>query len=498
MELQFNKTVCPCLQKVISKHQTQELTQELRLTDAMPDIGRILGCWGQVIVRGKEWRTGGMNVSGGVMVWVLYAPEDGSAPQSVDAWLPFQMKWDFPETQRDGNIRVFPYLKGMDCRSISARKMMIRYGLTILGEAVEPVDIDVWHPENIPEDVQLLRQKYPMELPQEAGEKTFLLEEELLLSSNIPPIAKIVHCEIQPKVLEKKVLAGKLVFRGVCAIHLLYASDDGEMNGWDLEIPFSQLADLDRDYGPESSADVHMIVTGFEQEKYPEGKIMLKCGLSAQYQINDRSVIEVIEDAYSNLRPVKCRQRLLDLPVRLDVRRDEIPVELDLNMDERDLVDIAAYCDSPVLRQSGNTVESETDVQFQILCRNESNVLQSASAQKQVICKLDSAAENQVCMIHSADRPKLGFGPEGSQISMNLTMETAVFSQQGIPMITALELGEATEPDPMRPSLILKMVNGSSLWELAKTCGSTVEAICSANQLQQEPLEDRMLLIPVL
>ena len=498
MELQFNKTVFPCLQKVVSKQQTQELTQELRLPDTMPDIGRILGCWGQTIVRGKEWRTGGMTVNGGVMVWVLYAPEDGSAPQSVDAWLPFQMKWDFPETQRDGAIHVCPYLKGMDCRSLSARKMMIRSSVSILGEAIEPVDIDIWHPDNVPEDVQLLQQKYPMELPQEAGEKPFVMEEELILPANLPQLMKVIRCEIQPRITEHKVLAGKLVFRGNCCVHLLYASDDGGLNSWDLEMPFSQLADLDRDYGPNSTANIKMVVTGFEQEKNPEGKLLIKCGLSAQYLISDRCIVEVVEDAYSNMRPVKQHQELLHLPVRLDVHFDEILVEQNLNADAQKVVDISSCWDCPVLRQSGNTAEAEITGQIQVLYQNEADALQGTTMQKQVNWSLGSASDNQVCMVLSSEKPKLGFGPDGMQVSMNLSLEAAVFSQQGIPMITSLELGEVIEPDPARPSLILRKSDGSTLWELAKTCGSTVDAICSANQLQQEPVADKMLLIPVL
>ena len=84
MELQFHKNVFPCLQRVCREVQNQEQTQEVRLTDGMPDIGSVLGAWGQVLMRGKEWRGGGMNMSGGVMVWVLYAPEDGGQPQCVE------------------------------------------------------------------------------------------------------------------------------------------------------------------------------------------------------------------------------------------------------------------------------------------------------------------------------------------------------------------------------------------------------------------------------
>ena len=498
MELQFNKTVCPCLQKVISKPQTQEMTQELRLPDTMPDIGRILGCWGQILVRGKEWRTGGMTVSGGVMAWVLYAPEDGSQPQSLDAWIPFQMKWDFPETQRDGFIRVCPYLKAMDCRSLSARKMMIRSGVSIAGEAMEPVDVDIWYPDSIPEDVQLLMQTYPMDLPQEAGEKPFLLEEELVLPGNLPQLQKMVRCEIQPRIAEQKVMAGKLVFRGACSVHMLYASDDGELHSWDFEMPFSQLADLDRDYGPSASGEIDTVVTGFEQDKDAEGKVLLKCGVSAQYVICDRCMIKVVEDAYSNIRAVKQNQELLRLPVRLDIRRDEITVNQNVNSEGNTIVDAAAFWDCPVLRQSGNTAEAELTGQFQTIYMNESGVMQNASGQKQENWSMDSDPENQIWLKLIPGNLNTGFGPEGAQISMTLSLEAAVFSQRGIPMITSLELGETAEPDPSRPSLIIRRCNGSTLWELAKASGSTVEAICLANQLQQDPVSDQLLLIPVI
>ena len=36
-------------------------------------------------------------LTGGVMVWVLYAPEEGGSAQILNTWIPFQMKWDLPE-----------------------------------------------------------------------------------------------------------------------------------------------------------------------------------------------------------------------------------------------------------------------------------------------------------------------------------------------------------------------------------------------------------------
>ena len=78
MELKFDTTPCSCLRRIMREVKNMEMTQEIRLPDGMPDIGRIIGAWGQVILRSKEWRGGSISASGGVMARVLYAPDDGT------------------------------------------------------------------------------------------------------------------------------------------------------------------------------------------------------------------------------------------------------------------------------------------------------------------------------------------------------------------------------------------------------------------------------------
>ena len=87
MELQFERIPIPYLKKIAGQIRNQEQTLEVRLGDGMPDIGRVICSWGQVILRGKEWQSERIGVSGGIMTWVLYAPEDEGQPQSVSAWI---------------------------------------------------------------------------------------------------------------------------------------------------------------------------------------------------------------------------------------------------------------------------------------------------------------------------------------------------------------------------------------------------------------------------
>ena len=68
-----------------------------------------------------------------------------------------------------------------------------------------------------------------------------------------------------------------------------------------------------------------------------------------------------------------------------------------------------------------------------------------------------------------------------------------------IEQVAGLRAGALQEPDPDRPSIIVRPRRAEeSLWDIAKYCGSTVSAIQRLNKLENEPEENRLLLIPVI
>ena len=68
-----------------------------------------------------------------------------------------------------------------------------------------------------------------------------------------------------------------------------------------------------------------------------------------------------------------------------------------------------------------------------------------------------------------------------------------------IAMLSGIRAGERRQPDPERPSVIIRARKSEeTLWDIAKYCGSTVSAIQRLNRLESEPEENRLLLIPVV
>lgn len=498
MELQFDKTPCRCLKQVAWEVQNQEQTQEVRLPDALPDIGRVVSSWGQVILRSKEWRSNGMNVSGGVMAWVMYAPEDGSEPRCLETWIPFQMKWDFPEAEREGTICVTPLLRSIDARTVSARKIMVRAGVGILGEALEPWEAEIYHPGELPEGVEILQHTYPVRLPQEAGERTFLLDEELTLPSSCPTADKILRFEIQPEIQDQKVMAGKVIFRGAAVLHVLYRCEDGSLQSWDFEVPFSQYGELEESFSPDAGTRISIAITSLELDLLEDGTFRLKCGMVAQYVIMDQMMIALTEDAYSPLREIVPYQRVLELPSVLDERFETIHAEQSVPVENGRIVDVSFLPDFPRQNRTGDQMNLELPGTFQVLYTDGDDAVQNVSMRWEGQWNLAAAPESQMrCTIVSAGRPQASIGGGSIVAKGDAALLAHTITEGGLPMMTGLEVGELTEPDPGRPSLILRRVGEEQLWDLAKRCGTTVTAIRQANQLMEEPAEGQLLLIPV-
>lgn len=492
MELQFKKSEVSCLDRVIREVSSQEVTQEVRLTEGMPDIGRVLSAWGQMVLRSKEWRGDTVTLTGGIMVWILYAPEDGTEPRCIDSWIPYQLRWERLDSDREGIVRISPLLRFVDARTIAARKFMVRAGAAAMAEALCGVKLELYSAESLPEDIEVLRRTYPVQLPKEAGEKTFQIDEELTVSGAAPE--QLISYTVRPETFDRRVLGNKVIFRGNGNLHLVYRCAEGRLHAQDFEIPFSQYAELDAIYSPDAHADVWMGTTSLELN-LEEEKLRLKCGLVAQYLIDDRELIELIEDAYSPRRSVGVQSRATQLPAILENWEAEIRAEQVIAGHSGETVDVGFSADFPRQRRVGEQVEMEIPGSFQLLYYGEDGNLQSAGIRWEERMTIPAGEDSLIdTQILAMKQPQASENADGFRLSGDMQMQLQTTGGSPVTMATGLEVGEMREPDPGRPSLILCRMGGEDLWDLAKRCGSTVSAIESANA---EIAANRMLLIPV-
>ena len=498
MQLQFETGNTRCMQKVKSEVLTQEQTQELRLPDGMPDVGRVLSAWAQVLIRGKEWQSDTVGVSCGVMVWVLYAPEDGSQAQCVETWIPMTFKWDIPQTDVDGNILCHGLVRSVDARTVSGRKLMVRATASVMAQVWLPEQLTLYTPAGLPEDIQLLQKQEPISMAAEAGEKAFMLDEELSVPTSAPEMEKLIRYSLQPEVREQKVLGDKVIFRGSTWLHILYRTQEGALASWDFEIPFSQYAELQEQYDTETQAQVMPLVTAMELDCM-DGRLRLKAGLSGQYMIYKLCQIPVVEDAYSPDREVTVHTQELSVPAVSQRQSQRLRAEQTAPFGGSRVADVTFYPGFGHKQRKPQEVILELPGHFQVLYYDTEGVLQSGVThwQEELSMELpEGSALDVVC----GNSGKLQAVPtqESTMLRGEVLLDTGVYGMQQICTVTGLTVAEQSEKDPLRPSVILRKPGTKSLWELAKENGSTVQSIREANNLQQDPEKDQLLLIPVL
>ncbi len=498
MELPFEKKVCRYYQQKRYDLINLEQTQEVKLPDSMPDIGRIIACWGQVVLRGKDWKSGGAGINGGVMVWVLYAPEDDGPVQKLESWIPWKTNVDFQDNGEDGTIRLECVLQNVDARNVSGRKMILRAGIGVLVQILSPETADIYEPGELPEDVERLEQTYPLIMTRESGEKTFLLDEELNLPAGMPPVADMIYFHIEPELLDQKVMGNKAVFRGVGNLHMLYSDDNRKLCSQDFEIPFAQYVDLDGEYEEDAEISNLMCITSLEVEPQEEGTIRVKCGMVSQYLINAVTILQVLEDAYSPCRDVEMEYEALQLPVWVQQLLENETCCADVDAPNGTVIDISVLPAAVnVTRQPGmDTISSGCS--FQALIQNDDGSLTGKTAKAEVSRDWKTSCDT-ICFSWLKGTPSCRKTGENWRFETQVALDLNSLCHQSVDMVHSVTLGEEHQPDPERPSVIIRAKRSDqSLWDLAKGCGSTVGAIRKMNKLEGEPDDDRLLLIPVI
>ena len=106
----------------------QEQTGELPVPETMPELGRVVDCFGAVLVEERRVDSGSVTVTGSIQAGVLYVPAGEESPERLDLSLPFTVTKKVP-TQADSVLFCWCWLRSLEARFVNARKLLVRAGL---------------------------------------------------------------------------------------------------------------------------------------------------------------------------------------------------------------------------------------------------------------------------------------------------------------------------------------------------------------------------------
>lgn len=500
MELAFQENQTKCMEQLFHDTVIQEETVEIIVPEGWPDIYRVVDSFAEVALRQKEVGTGIVTVSGGVRGGILYVSEEEQTPKLLQTYLPFTVKKEIERLEVNDKVQVQLQVCGADARMISSRKAMLRVNLASIFKAYTSQQVVTYTLPEQESSVMTYDSVLPMKLCLETEEKSFSVNEELLLPDSLPAVEEIFKEQYRLSVTEKKMVGSKVAFKGSIGVHTLYSSQDGGLNSYDGEIPFSQYLELPEDRDG-CEPEVMLSVTGAELQTDGQldcHRLLLNLNLLAQCSVFGICSVPFVSDAYCTEQTLVPEYHSVSLTGLLDHREYRDTMVSKLTVPMKKLIDVYAYPEQVRQNRNGDSICLQYGLNVNLLYFDQENQLQGRTVHIEQSEDM-SLSPNGQCHAE-LQLPEPCTVMNGGQTELRCPIVSVVdsFAAQEIRGIC----GGKTEPienDDERPSLILRRVGQEeSLWSIAKAYRTTVQKIMEANGLQEEAaMSDLLLLIPM-
>lgn len=502
MELELNRTALPYHDLIFHTQVTREETMEMIVPDAYPDISKLLDTSGICCLNTREVSEGTLSLAGRIRCRILYLPEDGAEISSLGADLDFQCSVDQEGLTAECSVMAIPRILSAETKAINPRKMLIRvtYEVAVRVYRLETLMVPCGIQESgIVEEKQEQAEGYfAIAVP----EKRFQFQDQLNLSGSQPAMAEILRVHADVTCGDAKLIGGKLVFKGEVSLWTLYRSVDHDILVTEFVLPFSQIMDAPE---AEETAEFQLEAVLLDWtlgELSGDGRsLAVEVDLYACAEIRTRKSLPLLADAYSVRCPVQTDFSTFVFPqlVERNVRRETKRELLETGGKDVSVLDLRCTVVQTSVVKSAEKLVLKAGVQAELLCVDETGSVERLS--RHLTLESEAAVTGEVEAIISCTLTEGTALPaaNGVELRVGVAFQPLLLRREERLCISTLELDESKpQEEEGRPSIVLRqMVDGESLWDIAKAYATTINEIRQANGMEEETAEPgRLLLIP--
>ncbi len=501
MELEFDREVLHCYQVLSTKTINQEETMESIVPDACPDIQEIMGVYGQAFLEQKQGEEGGATLSGTVHTTVLYRPEEGQGLKKLTVKLPFTIRLD--EGGRQCVIQGRVWVKCASANILNPRKILLRVELAGCVMLLQPVKQVLCQGVLEPERWNIEEKKTECESYQlcVAQEKPFSFSEQI--RTNGTGEEELLWWKAKPQCSECKRIGNKLIFKGNVEVELLLQQNEGELTTHQENLPFSQVMEL-AEAGDSGDCQVMVELKSMDCVQGDGHGWEVSLELVAQGQVWQPQSFALLQDLYSTTHETKVQMEHCSLLQRMEQPEQTISLRELVETEEmpRTVLEQWVTVGETTRRQDGDGLKLESKAYVTVLYLDEAGTLHVVEKTFPLSCQLELGAD--VSHLTWGIWPgEVYVSPAVGGLEVRCTFEVPCLclKEQDIAWVSGATLGEERQKKTGRqPSMVLRLASPEeSLWDLAKTYGTTMQQIAAANQLEGEQLPlGSMLLIPAI
>ena len=297
--------------------------------------------------------------------------------------------------------------------------------------------------------------------------------------------------------MDAKFIGKKLVLKGDIQLIVLYRGGE-ELTQVRFELPYSQILDLGE--LPDEAEPEVMVALKSVDCRLRDGELEVTLEALAQAALWVRQSVTLISDAYCVKQPIDVERT----PVRLctmaehSTRRETARKLCESGIPAKQVLDCGVAVTSMVSALVDGGMEFTAQTIASVLYLSEDDALCSVDVEIPITCRAELPVGGSCfCICRPIGEVTAVPVTGGLEVRFEAEFAWTAMREEQVSCVTELK-PSTVQADGPRPSVIIRRVErGEGLWDIAKSCGSTVADICSANGLPAgEAPMGALLLIP--
>lgn len=488
--MELNQTSICYYDKRLDRIAACTETADTIVPDTFPDVGRVVCAYGTAAVKDQTPQSGRLLISGTVQAVILYEPEGGGL-RRLTVPVSFAHIEECDGLDADAVCSVTCLTSAVDATAVNSRKLSVSVQLCFSIECYCKTECEITEDVALP-GIQLRSTMQNVTLIEQARAYPVTVLDDITLQG--AEGLSLLHTSCTMHVSECRAMRAKAVLKGEASVQCLALQEDGAVRVLSSSTPFTQIVELPE---AEEGDSVHALVAVREADCRLEADGLLSYTVAASALLTLRRArgVRRIDDLYLPGRALQIQEEktMLHSMPPLAPFSAEASEALQTAQHVSHIVSAGAVC-CGAKRGADDALQITAAVQVLYLADDQ----QLCAMQRMLPLTMSCAAAGDVSQIELNARASSA-GEKG----MLLTVTAAGMASPGETLafrhITAAEAGEKAAGREGVTLLLRYIDQERELWDVAKDCGATVDAIRKANDMAAEvsSVRNTMLLIPI-
>ena len=479
---------------------------DYNVPDVKPDVGRMIQNKAEMTMDEVRLNDGHAFLKGRLQADILYVGEEDGRVYSLSASLPMEETLNLDGIVNGDKLCLKWEIEDLSIHIIHSRKMNIKAVVTFYASVDELIGIRL--PEALDDD-SVSVQKKQMQLLSLAIHKkdTLRLKEEITLVSNKPNIAELLWYTIEVRGLDLRPEENMVRAKGELFVFALYIGDDekGSLQWLEYSLPFNGEVECE---GCTSemipNLDAAVINQSLEVKPDADGEerlLQADVVLELDMKLYREEIHDVIMDVYSPYKqciPKGHEEELESLLIR-NFSRCRLSDRIEVKETQGKILQIChsqgtVKVDKMMIVKDG--IQAEGIIRLKVLYVVDNDEMPFYSMEAMIpfshVVEARGITEDSVYYLHTDLEQLSTTMADSNEIEIRATigLNVLVIQNQKEMILEKVE-EQPLDQEKIRsmPGITVYIVKpGDTLWNIAKKFYTTVEEICSMNDLGEEKI----------